>query len=257
MQAISQEDVLRVALAVGVHDDAFVVGGQALNIWAEYYASRSSELSEFAPYTSKDIDYFGHQAAAKKMATALGGRIAFPPVGDSTPSTAIVTALIDGREISIDFISHVLGVLDRSLKNGVVEIVAPLQSTDGEVLISIPVMHPLHCLQSRIANVLSPATKRRDDTALRQLHAAPIILREYINEAIEDNDIKEATTCLQELFRYLRSDIHGRQVHRATSIDPIFIIKSFANDARLDPRYRRHNVASMIQTLEERRRHTP
>lgn len=190
MLAVSQKDVLRVASAVGIDDGAFVVGGQALNIWAEYYSSRTNELSEFAPYTSKDIDYFGPQEAAKKMATALGGKVAFPPIGDSTPSTAIVTVLIDGREILIDFISHVLGIHDRSLKNGVVEIVAPLQLVDGEVLISIPVMHPLHCLQSRIANALSPATKRRDDTALRQLRAAPIILREYINGAIEDNDIK-------------------------------------------------------------------
>ena len=253
MQAVSQKDVLRVTSAVGIDDGVFVVGGQALNICAEYYASRTNELAEFAPYTSKDIDYFGHQEAAKKMATALGGKVAFPPIGDSTPSTAIVTARIDGQEITIDFISHVLGVRDRSLKNGVVEIVAPLQLVDGEVRISIPVMHPLHCLQSRIANVLSPATKRRDDTALRQLQAAPIILREYINEAIEDNDIKEATNCLQILFKYLRSDIHGRQVHRETPIDPIFIIRRFANDDRLDDRYRRHNIASMIQRLEERR----
>ena len=59
-------------------DKAFIVGGQALNLWAERY-SEVPELAAYGPYTSKDIDYFGRREAARKLADALGGTLRIPP----------------------------------------------------------------------------------------------------------------------------------------------------------------------------------
>lgn len=50
------EEVIRHAAPSG---GAFLVGGQALNLWAERYSAAAPELDYYGPYTSKDVDFFG------------------------------------------------------------------------------------------------------------------------------------------------------------------------------------------------------
>ena len=40
-----------------------IVGGQAVNLWAEAFALREPRLGEFVPFLSKDADLFGHRLA--------------------------------------------------------------------------------------------------------------------------------------------------------------------------------------------------
>jgi len=86
-------------------------------------------------------------------------------------------------------------------------------------------MHPLHCLQSRIANLVK--LQRRDDTARRQAEAAPIVLRASLSQALDDGDTRHVTKTPGALFDYLRKDIHGREAHRHMSSDPIDIFFRF------------------------------
>jgi hypothetical protein len=67
------EAVIDIASILGEDQDTFIVGGQALNIWAEYYAGSANELNAYRPFTSKDIDYFGYRAAAERLAARIGG----------------------------------------------------------------------------------------------------------------------------------------------------------------------------------------
>jgi hypothetical protein len=146
------DDVLSLASIIGLKDGAFIVGGQASNLWAERYSGRFPELEAYGPFTSKDIDYFGHRQAAKKLADALGGEVRYPTMDDETPNTALVQATINGRLVVIDFISKVLGIARTDhLKRNVVEITARVREVDGPPRgsIAIPVMHPLHCLRAR------------------------------------------------------------------------------------------------------------
>lgn len=57
---------------------AFLVGGQALNFWADRYSGAAPELDSYGPYTSKDVDFFGTVDAARKLATSLGGGVRVP-----------------------------------------------------------------------------------------------------------------------------------------------------------------------------------
>ncbi|VDC50098.1 hypothetical protein [Brevundimonas mediterranea] len=84
------ETVLKLVSILRLDDDAFVVGGQAFNIWAERYAGDDPALLEFGPFTSKDLDYFGHLQAATKLATALQGKLNIPSLDDHTPNAAKV-----------------------------------------------------------------------------------------------------------------------------------------------------------------------
>lgn len=52
--------------------DIVLIGGQALNFWAERYSS-APELARGAPYTSKDIDFYGQQEHVTRCAQVLGG----------------------------------------------------------------------------------------------------------------------------------------------------------------------------------------
>lgn len=160
-------------------------------------------------------------------------------------------AEIEGRTIEIDFLTHVLGVKSPGLENSAVEIVMRVRTADGEGTLAVPIMHPLHCLQSRIANVVT--LHRKQDVARRQLEAAPIVLREYVSEMLDTGQHQEATTTLRRLFEYLRSDVTGRQAHKVMANDPAKVLDHFADDPRIDARYREHTLAGMRAQLAERR----
>lgn len=208
-------------------------------------------MAPYGPYTSKDLDYFGLRKAAEKLALKLNGRLRLPTPDNATPHSAIVEATIRGRKVEIDFLSHVLGVRSSQiLKKLAVEIIVSLRSDDQLGKLIIPVMHPLHCMQSRIANVAKLG--RRDDTALRQLEAAPIIVRAYIDEMLDVGEVQEATDTLQNLFVYLRSDIEGKAAHRNMKYDPADIFEYFSEDNRLDKRYREKNIQAMRRRLKRK-----
>lgn len=244
------EIVYRLASILTLSDGCFLVGGQALNIWAERY-SFVPELADFGPYTSKDIDYFGHRNAAAKLADALKGRLRIPPVDDASPQSAVVEAMVGEHRVEIDFLTHVLGVEDVGLKKAAVNIVLKVRTSEGVGTLRVPVMHPFHCLQSRAANVVT--LKRGAGIARRQLEASSIVLREFISEMLAEGAHREATDTLGQVFEYLRSDPVGRIVHRAMTNDPAAILDHFAQDDRIDLRYRENTLANMRREITDRR----
>lgn len=125
------EAVIDIAKILENDERAFIVGGQAINLWAEYFSSRADELHAYRPFTSKDIDYFGQRDVAAKLARGLGGSISIPDMDDATFQTAIVNANIGGIDIDIDFLGHILGVR-RGLEKGVVELIIPYR-IDGQL----------------------------------------------------------------------------------------------------------------------------
>jgi len=232
-------------------DGAFVIGGQALNIWAERYYSKADELRYYGPYTSKDLDYFGQKDAARKLADAIGGKVLVPSANDHSPESARVVATIDGHNVEVDFLTHVKGVPDDRLQQSAADLNFEVKLDGDIVTLKVPIMHPFHCLSSRVANVIELG--RKDDTAKRQLEAAPIVLREYINEQLEADRETNATQTLQALFHYLKSDLNGRKAHTIMKNDPAAIFDRFATDERIDARFREHNLATMRREIAERR----
>jgi hypothetical protein len=142
-------------------------------------------------------------------------------------------------------------VEDAGLKKAAVNIVLQVRTAEGIGALKVPIMHPFHCLQSRVANVVT--LHRKQDVARRQLEASPIVLREYISEMLTAGDHGEATDTLEKLFEYLRSDIVGKGAYRIMKNDPASILDHFANDARIDDRYLDNTLANMRRQLAERR----
>lgn len=219
-------------------------------MWAEYYAENAPELHAFRPFTSKDIDYFGQKEVAIKLAAALNGQLRIPDINDATFQTAVVEASVNGVYVEIDFLNHVLGI-SRGIENGVVDLVIPYTRGNAKATVTVRLMHPLHCLQSRVANIIK--LRRTDEIARRQGEAAPIVLRAFIADALADGDQRAATDTLQALFKYLRRDYYGRDAHKILTNDPLEIIRHFASDERIDARYRSHNMVSMLNEITQHR----
>lgn len=245
------EEVVKIISNLTVDDDAFIVGGQATFLWAGFYETVQPELDKYKPFTSRDIDYHGGVEAARKLANAIGGTVRTPDKDSmNSPSTAIVEATINGRLIIVDFLHDIIGVKREEFRNGVTTIV--MRNEDGST-VEVAVMHPVLCLKSRIGNIMSPATQRRDEIAIRQLNAAWWVVRTYIGHALEDNDHKEATRCLMDLFKFIRSHHFGRHAHAATGTDVLDILKHFVEDRRLDQRWREMTLLPSIKAVEARR----
>jgi hypothetical protein len=68
-----------------------LIGGQAVNFWADLYAAREPALVAMRPFTSEDIDFKGdradveHIAAQLKLRAVLPGRVGMTALAGSIP----------------------------------------------------------------------------------------------------------------------------------------------------------------------------
>jgi hypothetical protein len=171
----------------------------------------------------------------------------------NSPNSAMVRASINGKDLIIDFMNGVLGVKNNELRRGV-SVIEVEADVDGKAIVAeIAVLHPILCLKSRVANMLSPLLKRRDNFAWAQLQSAVIVVQRHIDDALGRGDWNEAHECLSALFRYLRSDEFGKKADKELNTDILDIIRAFQNDDRIDRRYRGFQLKPMIARIEKRR----
>jgi hypothetical protein len=202
----------------------------------------------------KDVDYFGTKEAAQAFADAIGGELLLPTIDDmNTPNSAVVRATINGKELTVDFMHGVLGIKQSELRKGVSVIGVEADVEGKTVSAKIAVLHPVLCLKSRIANMLSPILMRRDRFAWAQLNAAMIVAQRHIDQALGSGDWNEAHQCLSAIFSYLRSDEFGKKADIELNVDALDILRAFQNDQRIDPRYRGFQLKQMITKIEKRR----
>jgi hypothetical protein len=133
------------------------------------------------------------------------------------------------------------------------EITADFDGTPTTVLVKV--LHPLLCLKSRIINMLHPATRRSDLISRMQALAATVIVRRFIDDALEEGGDarKEALDCFRQLYWYLRSDEFVKVSDTKLGIDPLTILQRFADDTRIDQRNREMQIKRMIANIQRRR----
>jgi hypothetical protein len=253
--AFGASEVIEITSKFEADDDAFIIGGQATNFWAWFFQDKEPELKLKGPFTSEDIDYFGSREVARTVAEAIGGKLFLPDRDDHTPSTAQIITTINGKPLVIDFLGAVLGVHDRELRRGVsvLEVAGDVDGQPKTVLIKV--LHPVLCLKSRIVSMLHPATRRTDRIARTQAEASVVIVRRYIDDALNEGaeGWKDAHDCFNLLYWYLRSNDYVKVADLQLGIDALAIIRAFADDVRIDQRYRDMQLKKMISNVERRR----
>jgi hypothetical protein len=98
-----------------------IVGGQAINLWAELFHGMDAELYCLWALTSKDLDFYHNRAAEEALAKSfVGGEIKLPDCDDHTPNAAVLTGKLANRDVVVDFLVQIKGVEDKSpLRNSI------------------------------------------------------------------------------------------------------------------------------------------
>lgn len=230
--------------------DIVLVGGQAVNFWAEQYIKRIPELSAHAPYASKDIDFCGTRTAVIACAQRLGGRALLPTGFDPTPNSGqVVFADTTGTTHVIDFLSQPFG-LDAAdvLRTSIpVDVLNNLGQKTGA---RFRVMHPERCMESRIHNIAG-LPGYDSERALAQLRAMVLCTREFLRDLLSAGRIRPALALIERIFHVSCDQKHGRTVCERYGIDPFSAV---TQDARLPAEFNDLRYPQMVSRLAARRR---
>src|SRR6202795_1188794 len=138
-----------------------LVGGQALNYWAETLGiadARSTGI--YGPATSEDIDMLGSVNTVRAFAQAVAGKARIAGLDDShSPNSGVVIFDFEGEIHSIDFLAQMAGFKTSELPTVLKwALTVPLWKTSKAPL---SVMHPMHCLQAQLENIYGAILNRR------------------------------------------------------------------------------------------------
>ena len=240
--------------------DVVLVGGQAILTWVRYYERAPEFAQPDVALTTSDLDLLGSSKIAKEVAAELGARTPrVPDPDDHTPSSGVIDLGDAGLdEERVDFVSYVQGPGDKVSQAAVTINIEDLSGESGDT-IPVRIMHPMHCLESKLANRVT--LSRASITAQTQLEATVPILREFVSEMLAAGNgdhrstaARMAVDALSHLAHYLRSDQRGKQADLFMARDPLSILQHFAKDERLPQLFRENNIAKAIVRIEKMRR---
>lgn len=164
------------AFAAVLTDSArpLIVGGQAVNIWAEIYVSSELELREFEPFTSKDADIHGDRALAEILHRRSGWSCRFFDEPRQT-AVAILTKPSDGKTdaLTIEVLRTVFGITSDDLSRNQQRELRPTETY------RIP--DPFVLLKAKLANVAHLSAEKRPQD-LKHVRMLIPISRAYVLE---------------------------------------------------------------------------
>ena len=170
-------------------EPVLLVGGQAVNLWAMYYASRTAAL---APFVSRDVDVLGDRETLEALGKLAGTKPQFFPVKPPTNEIGVVIANdYNGLPLLIEVLRSVHGVSNAELRDPVYTLAV------GETLVQVP--SPIALLQAKIANVADITQTGRQDAR----HVA--ILAQVLPAYLEDlhKAVVEGRTQERKLIEFL------------------------------------------------------
>ena len=230
-----------------------VVGGQAVYFWAYYFSTKQPTLLHGAPPTSKDLDLCGNRDTVLRAAELLGGEPLLPEIDHVTPNAGIVRFRdSDGHDRVLDIITAPYGLAKRDLVQGAVRVrYQPPRSQ----AVHFWVMNPVHCMQSRVHNVIG--LRQRGRHGLRQLRVSIPCAREFLRSLLDQEEVdlaqrrRRVMAWNQRIYRFARSDDDAQALYRELDIDPFAAV--LADDERLSERFRQEGYRRWKADLDGRR----
>jgi hypothetical protein len=160
---------------LGAAELPLIVGGQAVNLWADLYAPELPELHEFQPFVSKDADIFGTRALAEQLARRTGWELSFDPRRDSVVAGILRHERTRGEPpLTIEVLSQVNGLTEADLAASTI-----IEIGDSAERYRIPA--PTVLLKAKLYNLASLVfTERPQDFKHARMLCA--IVPHYLNE---------------------------------------------------------------------------
>jgi len=169
-------DVFKIRNATG--QPYVLIGGQAVNYWAERYLAAEPELQKYLPFTSEDIDFKGNHDDVQRIARQLALHPSYPPKVALTALSGTIPFQIGDLKSNIEIVRRIPGVSES------VDELAIEAALDGR---SIRVLDPVSLLACKLELVASvPQEKRRDVAHLKML--VPCV-RAFLHEFLEQVEI--------------------------------------------------------------------
>lgn len=140
-----------------------IVGGQAVNIWAEYFAPRNVRVNAQRPFVSKDADIFGDRAMAQKLADAAGWEIKFFHEPRTIAIAALIKRRLDAETLTVEVLREVRGLTRKELSDADLVELRPGQ------IYRIP--SPVRLLKAKLANL-----REIKPTRVQDIHHARLLV---------------------------------------------------------------------------------
>ena len=162
-------EVLKIRDAAG--QPYLLIGGQAVNYWAERYLATEPQLKSLQPFTSEDIDFKGGSADVQRIARQLELAPGYPPKVQMTALAGVIPFNIGGLKSNIEVVRRIPGA------SGSVEALAVQAEWNGK---TIRVLDPISLLACKLELVASISQEKRRDVA--HLKILLPCVRAFLNE---------------------------------------------------------------------------
>jgi hypothetical protein len=139
--------------------EALIVGGQAVNFWAEAFEKEEPELRLLRPFTSADLDLhrpdlFAHRLLRSQAKRAESERDPFGKAFTIVTHTFFIEDT-KGNILPVDTLKMVAGLRPDELQKGSVTV----ESAD----VTFRVLNPIVCLKAKLYNLRTLDQRSRQD----------------------------------------------------------------------------------------------
>ncbi|HUJ11375.1 MAG TPA: hypothetical protein VL171_15270 [Verrucomicrobiae bacterium] len=200
------------------HLPRIIVGGQAVNIWAERYRDAEPRLDNYLPFTSKDLDLLGDASDLHQIATETGFKKMTARREPIIPSAGYLEMpLGDAGSVKIEILKRMYGVTTEEAREAALVI-----EHKG---LQLRVLHPITLLTAKAEAAVhlpqnKPGQERQD---VRHLQMMVLCVRSFLREQIVETEAGELEVrdCLdlhQKVLKVLSSYTAG-QARRKYGID--------------------------------------
>jgi hypothetical protein len=190
-----------------------LIGGQAVNYWAERYLGTEPGLKKHLPFTSADIDFCGNRNDVQHIAGQLKLAPAFPPKVAMTGLAGTIPLRIGDEHTNIEIVRSVPGV-----PAGMVDALAIEMEWNGK---TVRVLDPISLLICKIELALTVSQAKRQDIEHLNilLHCVRGFLREMLLEVGKVNVPAKAWLGAVNRLAKLSKSTHGRKAAKKFGIE--------------------------------------
>lgn len=154
-----------------------LIGGQAVNYWAERYSSVEPQLEKLRPFTSQDIDFKGNRADVERIARLLGLNPSYPSKVEMTALSGFISFQIGDLKTAIEVVRRIPGI-------SVIATPAIQAEWEGK---TIRVLDPISLLACKLELAATVSQERRQD--VNHLKILLPCVRAFLGELLQHVEI--------------------------------------------------------------------